>query len=92
MYKNDADVSAGHVKLKETKINELEQHIDTIRKTKSDNELNRAKGMEVSASLKVQDQDDVATSFQIKLNGKDAIINRMENNLLEMARKMDDFK
>ena len=48
--------------------------------------------MDALKKAKDDGYDERSTSLQIKLNGKEAELERMENLLIEMHKKMDSLK
>ena len=66
--------------------------IDSLRKQQVDQEKSHLQQMDALKKAKDDGYDERSTSLQIKLNGKEAELERMENLLIEMHKKMDAIK
>ena len=80
------------MKTKEARIDELTEMIDSLRKQQVEQEKNHLRQIDALKKAKDEGNDDKSTSLQIKLNGKEAELERMENLLMEMHKKMDTVK
>ena len=66
--------------------------IDSLRKQQVDQGKSHLQKMDALKKAKDDGYDERSTSLQIKLNGKEAELERMENLLIEMHKKMDAIK
>lgn len=92
MFERQAEQAEKQVKTKEARIDELTEMIDSLRKQQVEQEKNHLRQIDALKKAKDEGNDDKSTSLQIKLNGKEAELERMENLLMEMHKKMDTVK
>ena len=92
MFERQAEQAEKQVKAKEVRIDELTEMIDSLRKQQVDQEKSHLRQIDALKKAKDEGNDEKSTSLQIKLNVKEAELERMENLLIEMHKKMDSVK
>ena len=92
MYEKQAESAERQVKEKEKRIDELTEQIDSLRKQQVDAEKAQLRQLDALKQAKEEGIDERSQSLQIRLNVKEAEMERMENLLIEMHKKMDEVK
>ena len=92
MFERQTEQAEKQVRAKEVRIDELTEMIDSLRKQQVDQEKSHLRQIDALKKAKDEGNDEKSTSLQIKLNGKEAELERMENLLIEMHKKMDSVK
>ena len=92
MFERAAEEAKKEVKDKEVRIDQLTEMIGSLRKQQVAEAKSHLGQMDALKRAKDDGNDEKSTSLQIKLNGKEAELERMENLLIEMHKKMDSIK
>ena len=79
-------------RLKDQKIDELQNAVERLRREAVEAEKRHLEKDDTASLLLKDKYKDKVNSMQIKLNQREADLQKMENLLLEMHRKMDDLK
>ena len=92
MFERQAENSERHVQEKEKRIEELTEVIDKLRKQQIETEKAQLRQIDALKQAKDEGIDERSQTLQIRLNVKEADMERMENLLIEMHKKMDEMK
>lgn len=92
MFEHQAETSEQKVIQKEKRIDELTEVIDKLRKQQVETEKSQLRQLDALKQAKEAGIDERSQSLQIKLNVKEAEMERMEHLLIEMHKKMDELK
>lgn len=92
MFERQTENAERQVQEKEKRIDALTEVIDNLRKQQIETEKVQLRQIEALKQAKDDGLDEKSQSLQIKLNVKEADMERMESLLIEMHKKMDELK